>query len=170
MANYSYTRITLTGHLFPMKSFQEALPITDDIIEADNSTMYIDDIDEVINPDGTVTLQINGTGRWSSPITHIANLAYEHHLTGILTDSEPGNDFFVQITIGDNGINEKATPYFSQLAIDEYGVEFFVDQYSGFLYEADSISDVRDMLELFRANDVDISEWVSQIRKNARSK
>jgi len=181
MANYSDTHVSLTGSLFAVQLFRERLKIDNRYINKDISDKItiedpdgfftiISQIDEKINDDGSISIQIYGESRWSAPISYIAEIAYECELKGTLVDAGSECDFFHKIIVNENGIYDYIEPYFSQLSIDYYGIEYFVEEYNDFLNEADSIENVRDMLELFRNNNIDISGWVSAIRKNARNR
>ena len=181
MANYSDTHISLTGSLLAVQVFKEKLGIDDKHINKDTFNeitiedpdeffMVVNQIDEEMDDDGNVNIQIYGEGRWSAPTSYIAEIAHECKLKGTLIDAESGGDFFHKIIVNESGIDDYMEPYFSQLSIDYYGIEYFVDTYNDFLNEADSIEDVRDMLELFRDNGIDISGWVSTIRENAHNR
>lgn len=98
MANYSDFSIQLTGNLFNLKAAVD---------EFTKLTPWNYSISEIYHEEFThepQTWSISGSGRWGIDIEALTNLASKHHLSGTITDAEPGSNFFSQVELEDGEV------------------------------------------------------------------
>jgi hypothetical protein len=148
MANWSDTKVTLTGHptsisaadKFIKKYIEDDWLDPSDLVDGDSikdrSEFSGMDIHDYRKEDTSIT--IHGSGRWCSPsgffilVARKFTLKLEHH------DAEPGCNFYQWLTIDEDGLEENNEyDYNSVERINWQGSELFEDDLNCW-YWADS--------------------------------
>lgn len=93
MANYSSFSIDLTGNIFQLKAAYDVFKITP------KTDFSIDEVHENYISSGPLIWNITGSGRWGLDIPIFIELISKYCLSGTITDSECGSDFFIQAVL-----------------------------------------------------------------------
>jgi len=94
MANCSDFTLKLSGHPFKLKQARD--DFTNNIYEFNIREIYEEEITHT-----PPTWSLHGEGRWGVDLDLLVAYLGQYQLSGVITDTEPGSDFFCKVELKD---------------------------------------------------------------------
>lgn len=157
MANWSDTYITLSGNRLVEAIDKLKKDIHDEYLHDDISGrgMSIDSPfdekeDEIV---------ISGSGRWAGPDGYFKRLCEEYELSCLYKDAEVGCNFAYLFEY-EAGIliREEEDTYFSDIGVEIFGIEYFIECYEYITDEKNWEHEYRDVIATFQKHGKSLEE------------